>query len=62
MTRPAPLCDRIDDFLRKWEMAESTFGRLALRDGNLVASLRAGRSPTTRTVARIEAVMESHKG
>lgn len=43
------------------EMPESTFGRLAVADGSLVADLRTGRSLTMRTVEKVEKFMSANK-
>ena len=36
------------------EMAESTFGRVAVNDGKLVARLRAGKTINLNTLSKIE--------
>ena len=45
----------IADYCRRAQMAESTFGRLAVNDGKLVSRLRLGGRVTTETVARVHA-------
>ncbi len=62
MAKHTSLLSRITAFIERWQMAESRFGRLAVNDGNLVASLRNGRSPTVRTLERVEAFMETYRG
>lgn len=51
------LLARIDAYLAATGMAATTFGRLALHDGNFVRRLRSGRGLTARTHARLEAFM-----
>ena len=45
---------RIEQYLRAHGMAETRFGRLAVKDPRLVRDLRAGREPGPRMIARIE--------
>lgn len=52
------LLTRIDAYLAKTGMPATTFGRLALRDGNFVPRLRAGRSLTLRTHERVSAFLQ----
>lgn len=56
------LLDRIEAFCRKKDLSLTGFGRKACRDPNLVAQLRAGRSPTLRTLKKIEIFMEGYRG
>src|SRR5476649_1647254 len=49
----------VGDFCRRAAMAESTFGRLAVNDGKLIARLRGGGRITTTTLNRIRAFMNS---
>ena len=43
----------ITDYLARTGMAESTFGRFALRDGNFLRGLRAGRDLRQSTIRRV---------
>lgn len=51
------LLARIDAFLDRHGMAESRFGRDATGEGDLVSSIRKGRSPTLKMLHRITAFM-----
>lgn len=52
----------IDAFLKRHEMAESTFGRLAINDWKLVRSLRAGsRRIWPETEAKVRAFMAGYR-
>jgi hypothetical protein len=62
MSQLIELKKRINKFMRRWRMAPGTFGRLALKDQNFVPDLEKGRSPTMRTVTRVEKFMESYDG
>lgn len=62
MQSDAPLLKEIDAFLRKWNMTDSRFGREATGEADLVRTLRAGRSPTLRTVAKIREFMGGYRG
>jgi hypothetical protein len=53
------LIARIDRFLRQTRMPETRFGRDAVGDPNLVATLRRGRRPRLGTVHRIEAFIRA---
>ena len=48
------LLRKIERYLRGNDMAETRFGRLAVRDPRLVRDLRAGREPGPRMIARVE--------
>jgi hypothetical protein len=48
----------IEFWLRRTDMAPSTFGRQAVRDPRLIGDLRRGASITARRAARIRAYME----
>ena len=50
---------KVEIYLRKNNMPETRFGRLAMNDPRLVRDLRNGREPGTRTAARIEAFIQS---
>jgi hypothetical protein len=43
----------IDAFLTAKGMSESAFGKAALGDPNFVSNLRAGRSPSLKTVSKV---------
>lgn len=51
---------RIDQFLADTGLAETTFGRLACNDSTFVADLRDGRSPSLRTLERVETFMNDY--
>jgi len=51
------LLSQIASYCRRHEMAESTFGRLAVNDGKLVSRLRDGKSVTLNTLDRLQAFM-----
>ncbi|MEK9722108.1 MAG: hypothetical protein VW405_01315 [Rhodospirillaceae bacterium] len=53
------LIGRIELHCRARRIAESTFGRLSVNDGKLVARLRAGKSITLDTLRRIEAALST---
>lgn len=53
------LVSRIEKHCRDTGVAETTFGRLAVNDGKLVARLRAGKSITLETLGRIEAAISA---
>lgn len=53
----APILMEIERYLRKHGITASRFGRLAASDPRLVADLRKGRDPSSRTVARIRSFM-----
>lgn len=57
MTTAAQLLGQIEAYCRRTKTAETTFGREAVNDGKLVSRLRAGRSITLDTVAKIEAAL-----
>ncbi len=56
---PEILLREIAEYCRRADLAESTFGRLAINDGKLVRRLRAGGRITTDTFDRIRAFMAS---
>ena len=56
----APILLEVERYLRQHNMSASRFGRLAAADPRLVSDLRAGRDPSSRTVARIRAFMAAH--
>lgn len=51
------LIAEIEAYCAKHDMAETTFGRLAVNDGKLVGRLRAGRSITLKTLDTINAFL-----
>jgi hypothetical protein len=51
---------RIDQFLADTGLAETTFGRMACNDSTFVADLREGRSPSLRTLERVETFMNDY--
>lgn len=53
----AELIERIDAFLSRHAMAETTFGRRATGEPALVSTLRDGRSPSLATLNRLAAFM-----
>jgi SAM-dependent methyltransferase len=54
---PETLLSEIAEYCRRADLAESTFGRLAINDGKLVRRLRDGGRITTDTFDRIQAFM-----
>ncbi len=48
---------KVEKFLRRSDMPETKFGRLAINDPRLVRDLRNGRELRARTEARIEAFL-----
>lgn len=54
MTSTSEILTRIETHCTQHKIAESTFGRLAVNDGKLVARLRSGGSINLRTLMRIE--------
>jgi hypothetical protein len=62
LTSDADILAKIEAFRVKWDMAPSTFGRLAVGDGNLVADLNEGkRSLTLRTARRVLEFMATYR-
>ncbi|WP_372340578.1 hypothetical protein [Sphingomonas sp. BT-65] len=49
----------MERYLRKHDMPQTKFGRLAVRDPRLVGDLRNGRELRARTLARVEAFLAS---
>jgi len=58
---PMQLLKQIDDFCEANGIAQSSFGRLALGDGSLIADLRDGREPTLRVVRRVLKFMAEYR-
>lgn len=50
----------IEAFLTAHGMSETAFGTEALNDKNFITDLREGRSPSLRTVARVQRFMSSY--
>ena len=61
MNTVSDLLARIEAHCKAADIAETTFGRLAINDGKLVARLRAGGSITLDTLQRIEGAMAAQK-
>lgn len=61
MSRQLQFIDRIDQFLSATGLAETTFGRMACNDSTFVADLRDGRSPSLRTLERVEDFMAAYE-
>jgi hypothetical protein len=53
-----PILMEIERWLKRTGMSPSRFGRLAVGDSALLHDLRAGRDPSSRTVARIRTFMD----
>lgn len=51
---PKALLNQIENYCRRHEISETTFGRRAANDGKFVGRLRAGRKVTTALVERVE--------
>ena len=61
MSIQTDLLEEIEAFVRAGGLAETTFGRRAVNDGNFVARLRGGSGITARTVERVRAYLD-HNG
>ncbi|APL94109.1 hypothetical protein [Sphingobium indicum] len=57
----AEMLQRIETFCAEHSLPPTTFGRLAVGDGNLVTGLRRDRSMTLRTGQRIIDFMASYR-
>ncbi len=55
------LLDEIEEFRRRHMMTATSFGLLAVNDGHLIRSLRAGRQPTLGTADAIRLFMRTYK-
>ncbi|HSG34903.1 MAG TPA: hypothetical protein VLA37_10235 [Sphingomonadaceae bacterium] len=55
------LIRKIEKFLRATDMPATKFGRLAAHDPRFVLDLRNGRTPRTRTEARVEHFMNTYR-
>ena len=51
------ILNKVERYLRKHDMPQTKFGRLAVRDPRLVGDLRNGRELRARTLARVEAFL-----
>lgn len=61
MSVQAELLTEIESYLAKrGDMAETTFGRMAVNDGKLVGRLRAGRNMTLATIERTRQFIDDH--
>ena len=59
---PADILSRVEVFCAKHGIPPSRFGRDAIGDGSLIKDWKAGnRSPTLKTVARIENFMATYE-
>ena len=61
MSIQTELLEEIEAFVRAGGMAETSFGRLAVNDGNFVSRLRGGSGITARTVERVRVYL-AHNG
>jgi hypothetical protein len=57
----AELLTSIEDFLGRTNMAPSRFGREAMREGQLIDTLRKGRSLSLANVNRVLGFMENYE-
>ena len=55
------LLEKIEDFCRKANIAESTFGYLVVNDGKLCSRLRNGKDVTMNTAKKIQMYIEENK-
>ena len=58
--REALLAD-IADFMAERQIAETTFGLLAVKDGKFVSRLRSGKNMTTEVIARAHAFIQAER-
>ncbi len=54
------LVARYEQFCRRHDMAETRFGRDATGEPQLISSIRAGRSPSLKTLQRVASFMADH--
>lgn len=59
-THEQELLQQIERYTKAANMAESTFGRLAVNDGKLVDSLRRGSTVTLKTLRKIQLFIANH--
>lgn len=57
----ADVLAQIDRFCTAHNLKPTTFGRMAIGDGNLVANLKADRSLTLKTARRVMAFMAEYR-
>lgn len=57
----ADILKRIEAFCSAQEMSLTGFGRASIGDGNLVSNLKADRSLTLKTAARVVRFMETYR-
>ena len=55
------LLEQIEAFLKETKMSRTRFGVDAMGDGNLIAGLEAGRSPSLRNAERILRFMADYR-
>lgn len=55
------LLTEIEAFRQEADLPETTFGRRAIGDANLIANLRAGRELRRATAAKIRNFMRDHR-
>ena len=55
------LLEKIEDFCRKANIAESTFGYLVVNDGKLCSRLRNGKDVTMNTANKIQMYIDENK-
>jgi hypothetical protein len=60
-TSTEALLHEIEDYCRRAEIAESTFGRHAINDGKLCVRLRSGKNVTLATAERIKAYIQNNR-
>lgn len=56
----AQLLEQIEAYCARADLSLTTFGRLAIGDGNLVPNLRSGRSLTLKTARKVLDFMSQH--
>jgi hypothetical protein len=52
------LLERIERYLKEYDVSATRFGRRALGDPRFVLELRKGRIPRPRTIARLESYLD----
>lgn len=61
LTTDADVLARIETFCERHDMKPTTFGRLSIGDGNLVANLKAERSLTLKTAGRVLSFIATYR-
>lgn len=61
MSTVAKLLTKIDAFLQDTDIAETTFGRLAVNDGKFVGRLRGGSGITVAMVDRVHSYIAAER-